>query len=398
MMNSIRRALVLAALLLPLAEVAHAQFVYWLDTNYGAPALRRASVYGTDRAEIPLAPGSLPEGLAFSPGQGKLIYGESSFAGAAIRQTTPTLVAPFALVPGQSCARGVAAHPVTGQVWWTTSNLVTGSQLWRCDADGGNAQALVTLGGATNLRGVAVDAAGGKLYLADFGQDLILRANLDGTALEVFQFLGPGAGPWGVLFDAGAQRVYWCEYTAGRVRHTLASGGVVIETLYGGLGNPTWLERLPDPDAPGGFYLLWAEARAGAQRVVLAVATGGGVYPTTLQVAAYGGIAYVPGDALAVDLSRFATPEFSLARPGPNPATAATVVEFALPSESSVRLFLVDVQGRLVASLVDGVLPAGRHTAGFAALWAAHRPAAGVYFLRFEAAGRQLTRKVVVAD
>lgn len=398
MKNSILRALALAAPLALLAGVAHAQYVCWLDANYGAPVLQRASVYGTNRAEILLAPGSLPEGLAFSPSQGKLVYGESSFAGAAIRQSTPTLAPPFALVAGQSCVRGVAAHPVTGQLWWTTSNLATGSQLWRCNADGGGAQALLTLGGATNLRGVAVDAAGGKLYLADFGQDAILRANLDGTALEVFQFLGPGAGPWGVLFDAAAQRVYWCEYTAGRVRHTIASGGIAIETLYGGLANPTWLERLPDPQAPRGFYLLWSEAGAGAQRIVLGLADGGGAYPTTLTVAAYGGIAYVPGNALAVDLSRFTTPELSLARPAPNPATAASVVEFALPAESHARLFLVDVQGRLVASLVDGVLPAGRHVAGLAALWAGRRPAAGVYFLRFEAAGRQLTRKVVVAD
>jgi hypothetical protein len=394
----LRCGLAFAALFLTVAGAAHAQYLYWIDTNFGAPVLRRAQVYGNFQSEVALAPGSLPEGLAYSPASGRLVFGESAFTGAAIRQTTPAFTAPLAIVSGQSCVRGVAVHPATGDVFWTTSNLVTGSELWRCDAGGNGAQALLNFGGTANLRGIAIDAAGGKLYFTDFDQNLILRANLDGTSLEVFHFLGAVAGPWGVLFDPAGQRVFWSEYVSGRIRTLPSSGGAVATTVYDGLANPTYLERLPDGGVPDGFFLLWSEAGVGAQRIALAFADGSGAFTTNLPVSSYGGLAYVPGDALAVDPAMLLPPELSLAPVSPNPATAATVVQLSLPVAAHARLTLVDVQGRRVATLLDGPLPAGRHPVPLAPVWAAHRPAAGVYFLRLEAGGRLLARKFVVAN
>lgn len=396
--NRLRFGLALAGLFLTVAGAAHAQYLYWIDTNFGAPMLRRAQVYGNFQSEVALAPGSLPEGLAYSPTQGRLVFGESAFTGAAIRRTTPTFSSPLAIVSGQSCVRGVAVHPASGDVFWTTSNLVTGSQLWRCDADGNGAQALLNFGSTSNLRGIAIDAAGGKLYFTDFDQNLILRANLDGTSLEVFHFLGAVAGPWGVVFDPAGQRVFWSEYVSGRIRTAPSSGGVVATTVYDGLANPTYVELLPDGGVPDGFFLLWSEAGVGAQRIALAFADGSGAYTTILPVSSYGGLAYVPGDALAVDPALLAPPELALAPLSPNPATAATLVQFSLPAESRARLAVVDVQGRRVAALLDGTLPAGRHSVALADAWAGGRPAAGVYFVRLEANGRVLTRKFVLAN
>lgn len=398
MTNPLRLVLAFTALLVTAAGAAHAQYVYWIDTNYGAPLLRRAQVYGDFRSELALAPGSLPEGLAYSPVSGRLVFGESAFAGAAIRQTTPAFAAPLAIVSGQSCVRGVAVHPGTGGIFWTTSNLVAGSQIWRCDSDGSGAQVLLDLGGAANLRGLAIDAAGGKLYFTDFDQELILRSNLDGTSLEAFYFAGPGAGPWGIFFDPMGQRVFWSEYGAGRIRSVAASGGMVATNVYLGLANPTYLERLPDGGVPDGFFLLWSEAGVGAQRIALAFPDGSASYTTNLPVSTYGGLAYVAGDALAVDPARLAPAELALAPGAPNPATAATVVQLSLPAATHARLTLVDVQGRRVATLLDGPMPAGRHPVPLAPVWAAARPAAGVYFLRLEAGGRRLSRKLVVAN
>lgn len=396
MTKSLCRGLALAALLATAATAAHAQYLYWVDTNYGAPVLRRAQVYGSFQSEVALPAGSLPEGLAFSPVNGRLVFGESAYAGAAIRSTTPAFVPPVALVPGLSCVRGVAVHPTAGDVYWTTSNLVTGGLVQRSNASGGGLQTLLSLGSAANLRGVAIDAAGAKLYFADFGQNLILRSNLDGTSLEVFQNLGAGAGPWGLEFDPAAQRLYWCEYVAGRVRWAGAAGGAPT-TLYGGIANPTYIETLPDAGAPGGVWLVWSEAGAGSQRIVIAYADGSGAFTTALNVSAYGGLAYVAGNALSIE-PPFVAPEFALSPVSPNPATRASSVEFALPAEMRARLTLVDVQGRRVASLVDGRLPAGRHAVSLAGAWASGRPAAGVYFLRLEAGGRQATHKLVLAD
>jgi hypothetical protein len=61
------------------------------------------------------------------------------------------------------------------------------------------------------------------------------------------------------------------------------------------------------------------------------------------------------------------------------------------------RLAVYDVTGRLVATLVDGVLAAGSHDAVWEGAGGAGRPAGpGLYFIRIEAGGTGLTRRFVV--
>lgn len=388
----------LAALLAFGAGAARAQHLFWLDTDYDRPVLWRSNFAGSDIDSFPLAKGTLPEGLAYSAVEGKLWIGEATHWSAALRWTTSAGSPTNAAVTGERCVRGVAVHSGDGRLFWTTSYLVTGSQVHRADAGGANPQVLLNLGGTSNLRGLAVDAAAGRLYFADFDQGLILRSNLDGSGLATFQNTGAGTGPYGLLIDPATQRLYWTEYGAGRVRWASLAGGAPT-TLYAGLVNPTYLTFIPSSEGgTGAGYLLWSEAAAGAQRIVLAQIDGTGVYPTSLPLASYGGLVWVPGNPLDAGGPPPIVHELSLAPVWPNPATAASVVEFSLPSEMAARLTLCDVQGRRVAQLHDGVAGAGPHRVPLAATWAAHRPAPGVYFLRLEAGPRTLTRKLVVAD
>lgn len=388
----------LAALLAFGAGAARAQHLFWLDTDYDRPVLWRSNFAGSDIDSFPLAKGTLPEGLAYSAVEGKLWIGEATHWSAALRWTTSAGSPTNAAVTGERCVRGVAVHSGDGRLFWTTSYLVTGSQVHRADAGGANPQVLLNLGGTSNLRGLAVDAAGGKLYFADFDQGLILRSNLDGTGLATFQNLGAGAGPWGLLFDPASQRLYWCEYVAGRVRWANVAGGAPT-TLYAGLVNPTYLAFIPpNSGGTGAGYLLWSEAAAGAQRIAIGLLDGSGVFTAGLPLASYGGLVWVPGNPLDAGGPPLVVHELSLAPVWPNPAGANSVVEFSLPSEMAARLTLCDVQGRRVAQLHDGVAGAGPHRVPLAATWAAHRPAPGVYFLRLEAGPRTLTRKLVVAD
>lgn len=76
----------------------------------------------------------------------------------------------------------------------------------------------------------------------------------------------------------------------------------------------------------------------------------------------------------------------------PNPFNGMTVVPFALPSRERVRVVIVDLLGRPVATLVDGVLPAGEHRA----VWHADRVATGVYFCRMMAGNGSATRRITV--
>lgn len=83
---------------------------------------------------------------------------------------------------------------------------------------------------------------------------------------------------------------------------------------------------------------------------------------------------------------------FALSPPSPNPTADRSLVSFAVPERASVRLSLVDVQGRERAVLADGVREPGRWAA---ALDVADLPA-GIYFLRMQSRGVVLTRRIAI--
>jgi hypothetical protein len=83
---------------------------------------------------------------------------------------------------------------------------------------------------------------------------------------------------------------------------------------------------------------------------------------------------------------------FALGAPAPNPATGHALLAFALPTSTHVRLSLLDVQGREVAVLADGMREPGHYTAALEA-GSLH---AGIYFARLQAMGADLTRRMVV--
>jgi hypothetical protein len=81
----------------------------------------------------------------------------------------------------------------------------------------------------------------------------------------------------------------------------------------------------------------------------------------------------------------------------PNPFNPITTIRFYSPRGDRVRLVVYDVHGKSVATLFDGVSPGGevelhwngRSDAGTAA-------GSGVYFCRLQAAGRSITRKMLL--
>lgn len=82
-----------------------------------------------------------------------------------------------------------------------------------------------------------------------------------------------------------------------------------------------------------------------------------------------------------------------LVDPGAHPST---VLRFALPSSTPAAVTVTTLDGRLVRTLRQSVLPAGEHLCA----WdgrddRGQRVAAGVYTIQLEAAGRTLTSRVV---
>jgi hypothetical protein len=81
----------------------------------------------------------------------------------------------------------------------------------------------------------------------------------------------------------------------------------------------------------------------------------------------------------------------------PNPFNPRTTIRFDLAHTTSVHLSVYDARGRKVATLLEGTLPAGSHTA----IWngadsAGRQVASGVYFYRFQADGVDQTRSMTL--
>lgn len=99
---------------------------------------------------------------------------------------------------------------------------------------------------------------------------------------------------------------------------------------------------------------------------------------------------------VAVDRSA-STSRLEFAAPWPNPARGLVRFEFALPREGRVRLEVLDVQGRRVALLANGVLAAARYVRGWDLRDDAGRAAApGVYLARLSGDVGDAVRRIVV--
>ncbi len=88
--------------------------------------------------------------------------------------------------------------------------------------------------------------------------------------------------------------------------------------------------------------------------------------------------------------------EFALAPVAPNPSSGPLSLDFALPQETAIQLHVLDVQGRLVAVLADGVYPAGRHHVTWNGARSSGRTSPGIYFIRLETPGRHFMQRVAV--
>ena len=83
---------------------------------------------------------------------------------------------------------------------------------------------------------------------------------------------------------------------------------------------------------------------------------------------------------------------FRLQQNYPNPFNAQTSIRFDLPVDSEVRLEVYNVVGQRIATLVDGMQPAGSHTVSFDA----SRLASGVYVYRIQAGSYVKTHKMTL--
>ena len=378
--------ILLAALALA-AGPAHSQSLYWVDTFFNGPGLYKADADGNVSAAEPLVAATLPEGLAVDA-SGKLYWAEAAWSNAKINRAASTLQSITPLVSGGSVFRGVAVDNVNHYLFWTSSNLVTGARVHRSTLNGAGAVPLITLAAGANPRGIAVDPGAGKIYWTDFDLSGIYSANLDGTGAAQLVSLAANCGAYGLAVDPDGQFLYWTEYNTGFLRRC-TTGGAGVTTLMTELANPTYLAL----DLAGG-RMFWTEGGVGNQRIRRAFTNGTAVV-TLLGLSTYGGVAYLSNGAVSTPGVELPA-EFALERVWPSPSRGPIHVAFSLPRSTHVRVSVLDIQGREVGVLADGVMPAGRHERQWNSRGRGGAMPPGIYIVRMAANGRHWVKRLAL--
>ena len=138
---------------------------------------------------------------------------------------------------------GIALDAAGGKMYWI------GCGIWRANLDGSNSEHLVAadeVDSGTPI-GIALDLAGGKMYWTDRGDDRtgpgkIQRANLDGSAVEDVIVDARSPHPHALVLDPSAGKVYWSSRDAPRGRFQIfrasLDGSDIEELVSEGVDTP----------------------------------------------------------------------------------------------------------------------------------------------------------------
>jgi hypothetical protein len=160
---------------------------------------------------------------------------------------------------------GIVVDAVAGHIYWTNMgipNLDDGS-IERVDLDGGNRRVIVPQGVTHTPKQIHLDKENSRLYWCDREGMRVMRANLDGSQVEILVENGRGAEDrrdqtrWcvGITTDPKLRKIYWTQKgpsNGGRGRilranielppGQSAATRTDIEVLFDGLPEPIDLE------------------------------------------------------------------------------------------------------------------------------------------------------------
>src|SRR6202161_369704 len=161
---------------------------------------------------------------------------------------------------------GIAVDVAAGHIYWTNMGdpIATDAAIQRADFDGQNRKTIVAEGGTFTPKQLQLEKESGKLYWCDREGMRVMRANLDGSNIETLVDSsegdprpGPDARKWcvGIAVDAAGGKFYWTQKgddNAGqgrifRANIELPRGGTSanrpdIERLYDNLPEPIDLD------------------------------------------------------------------------------------------------------------------------------------------------------------
>ena len=207
--------------------------IYWIEqTGDRSGRIQSANVDGTNPRVVKELT-SVPMGIALDAANSTVYitngWGKVQSIGVDGGNFQPDLIT------GLDAPRGIAVDAAGGKIYWTEQTSETTGKIQSADLNGANVRDVLRQV-AGMPKDIAVDAANGKLYVAN-AQGQVQRLNLDGSGFQS-HFIQNLSAPQGVAVDTAAGKVYWTE--AGSIRRANLDG-TVRENVVTGLGTPASL-------------------------------------------------------------------------------------------------------------------------------------------------------------
>ncbi|MFH1221376.1 MAG: M6 family metalloprotease domain-containing protein [Candidatus Eisenbacteria bacterium] len=266
-------------------------------------------------------------------------------------------------------------------------DAASGNQLWQYETgstDPINSSPSVAVDRAHNWGMVWFESTNGTVYCLDLGKP-------KGTSRLIWSYATGGGTasspgvvlPYGMLplgFDGMGEPIFPPECATGDPEHDGVvyvgcggTGGGRVLALDAADGSPVWEYSMPQAVSASPAPTL------------------GRMYVSADRLYAFepnqsAGVGDKGGTALSLDL-----------RVGPNPVSAASIIEYSVPVESRVSLKVYDVRGRLVKSVFDGTRVAGAYRTEWAGTdddGASVAP--GIYFARLDVGTERIVKKMVL--
>ena len=184
-----------------------------------------------------------------------------------------------------------------------------------------------------------------------------------------------------------------------RLRASVPSAAIKVVTagqLLGDQGGPCFLRNIPRNGLDAGLARLDAGITGRGELLRVVVADGRDLCDLMIEVrdSANAPIDHILADATTVDQTPRA---YFLSANYPNPFNPATTIDFALPEPGPVKLEVFAVDGRLIATLIDALMPAGNHSASWTGRDAGGEAVgSGTYFYRITAGSFSRTGKMTL--
>ena len=247
-----------------IAVDAAAGKIYWIEKiNNRSGRIRAANLDGTN-VRLVSALTSAPIGIAVDVSN-KRLYITNGW-GKVQRFDVDGRNFRSDMITGLSVPQGIAVDAAGGRIYWTEQTSRTTGKLQSADLNGGNVRVVLReFAGLAN--GIAVDSASGKLYMAN-ARGQVQRLNLDGSGFQS-NFISNLVSPEAVAVDAAARKVYWTE--AGSIRRANLDG-TNRQNVVTGLGTPASLSissapvevLIPQSQRPP---IYWQTGTGGLQRL-----------------------------------------------------------------------------------------------------------------------------------